>query len=235
MDQLQPCIRQRVRADVCCALIAVLLPAAAQEEQQNETRSFSPDRKWEYRASGHKAVLVKAGSDEPVLKICDPDDSEDPCGSLEVASGKLVWAPDSRRFAFNCRKGGKYYGCMLFELAGTSWRKIPDLEGAPSKPVDALINKSLDKQRQRLHTKKDTPSNEVMTRWRVRRWLDNDSFEAYGNDERSLALDADGDRVEYFGCAVLFTGKCDNRGRWKVVSTRVLSEAEDNKLSEQDE
>jgi hypothetical protein len=37
---------------------------------------------------------------------------------------------------------------------------------------------------------------------------------------------------EYFGCAVLFTGKCDNRGGWKVTKSRLLSDAEDKKISE---
>ena len=33
---------------------------------------------------------------------------------------------------------------------------------------------------------------------------------------------------EYFGAAVLFTGKCDNRGGWKIVASRLLSKKMSN-------
>src|SRR3954447_24903851 len=49
-------------------------------------------------------------------------------GELASKTGQLVWAADSRRFAFNSRKGGKYYGCDLYELAEARWKKLPGLE-----------------------------------------------------------------------------------------------------------
>src|SRR5262244_2147733 len=88
----------------------------AESDEQKGHPSISPDKQWEYRIVNEgqnvTGVLVKAGSDQPVLGFGDPD-----YGPLEIETGKLAWAPDSRRFAFNCRKGGKYYGSDIYELA----------------------------------------------------------------------------------------------------------------------
>jgi hypothetical protein len=40
---------------------------------------------------------------------------------------------------------------------------------------------------------------------------------------------------EYLGCAVLFKGKCDNRGDWKVISSHELSDAELEKINKEDD
>ena len=144
------------------AIFLFVAPVLAQTERPEGYPSVSPDKQWEYRVNGEDAVLVKAGSDEPVV------DLDEEIGSLAISTGKVVWAPDSRRFAFNTRKGGKYYGCELYELKGTTWEKLPQLETS-AEPVQQLIDRSLAKQRKRLGTKKD--GDYVMTQWRVRRWL----------------------------------------------------------------
>src|SRR6266498_6139656 len=60
--------------------------------------SISPDKKWEYRVEDDdSSVLVRARSDEPVVRLSSPGTD----GSSKGQTGKLVWAPDSRRFAFN--------------------------------------------------------------------------------------------------------------------------------------
>lgn len=64
------------------------------------------------------------------------------------------------------------------------------------------------------------------------RWLDNDTFEAYAGSEARVMISPSSEDPEYFGAAVLFTGKCDNRGGWKVVQSRLLSDAEDEKVNQ---
>jgi len=76
-------------------LLAVPTVLHAQEENSEKRRFLSPDKQWEYRVTGERTVLVKAGSDAPVLNL------NEEIGWLAIESGKLVWAPDSRRFAFN--------------------------------------------------------------------------------------------------------------------------------------
>jgi hypothetical protein len=73
------------------------------------------------------------------------------------------------------------------------------------------------------------------TEGRVRRWLNNDSFQAYAGSAARVVINESSDDTEYFGAAVLFTGKCDNCGGWKIVDSRLLSDAEDEKINKEDE
>lgn len=204
--------------------LAAAAPAFAQTEQTLGYPSVSPNKQWEYRVSAEGVALMKAGSAEPVI------DLDEEIGGLAIESGKVVWAPDSRRFAFNTRKGGKYYGSELYELKGTTWEKLPQLE-TNAEPVEKLIERTLAKERKRLRAGKRT-EDYVMTYWRVARWLDSDTFEAYASETRRVRAKNDDEEPEYFGCSVVFRGKCDNRAGWKVTTSRVLSNAESRKINE---
>jgi hypothetical protein len=208
----------------------LFLPAVlhAQEEKSAKRGFLSPDKQWECRVIDESVVLLKTGSDAPVLNL------NEEIGSLAVESSTLVWAPDSRRFAFNSRGGGKSYVCELYELAGTTWKKLPDLFDN-AKPVHEMIDRALRKQLKKLGAKKDANLNMVMSKWRVRRWLDNDTFEAYAGEGRRVMVHEKDEDWEYLGSAVLFRGKCDNRGGWKVTSSRELSDAEAGKINEEDD
>lgn len=211
-----------------CLLSSVL---RAQDSEAPRKPIFSPDKNWEYRVvGGDTAVLVRAGEDEPAVTLSDPEDGT----ALKTETGKLVWAPDSRRFAFNYRSGGKYYTFDLYELAGTTWKKLPDVVDIDA-PVTRLLERSKRQQLKRLGAKKDANPNSVMETWRVRRWLNNDSFEAYAGSAARVMINKSSEDPEYFGAAVLFTGKCDNRGGWKVITSRLLSDAEDEKISKEEE
>jgi hypothetical protein len=231
MSTLSLAIKRIFSLRTVCQLIWLLfLPAVlhAQDEKSAKRGFLSPDKQWECRVIDESVVLLKAGSDAPVLNL------NEEIGQLAIESGALVWAPDSRRFAFNARGGGKSYVCDLYELAGTTWKKLPELAGN-AKGVDQIIVRALRKQLKKLGAKKDASLNMVMSKWRVRRWLDNDTFEAYAGEERRVMVHEEDEDWEYLGCAVLFRGKCDNRGGWKVTSSRELSEAEGEKINEADD
>jgi hypothetical protein len=219
-----------VKTPVCTVVfVSIIAPllCAAEDETTSGTRSVSPDKQWEYRVSDESAKVVKAGTDEAAVDLGEE------IGWLAAKTGSVVWAPDSRRFAFNTRKGGKYYGCELYELTGTTWKKLPELESTDA--VRQTFKRCLAQQLKRVGAKKNASLNMVMSQWRLRRWLDNDTFEAYVSDERRVMLHPKDEDWEYLGCAVLFTMKCDNRGGWKVLTSRVLSDEEDEKLKESDD
>lgn len=211
------------------AIFLAVAPVLAQTERQEGKRSLSPDKQWEYRLSQDRVVLVKAGSEEPVIDLAEG------IGGLALGGGKVVWAPNSRRFAFNTQKGGKYYGSDLYELKGATWEKLPQLESIETnaEPVHQLIARSLAKERKRLGVTKDA-GDYVITQWRVGRWLDNDTFEAYASETRRVKLRESDEEPKYFGCTALFRAKCDNRGGWKVTTSRVLSNIESRKINERD-
>jgi hypothetical protein len=124
--------------------------------------------------------------------------------------------------------------CDLYELTGTTWKKLPELAGN-AKAVDQIIDRALRKELKKLGAKKDANLNIVMSKWRVRRWLDNDTLEAYAGEGRRVMVHEKDEDWEYLGCAVLFWGKCDNRGGWKVTSSRELSDAEAETMDEADD
>jgi len=56
----------------------------------------APDKQWEYRcAEGHWPEIVRAGTTQVVLDL-----SED-LSVPHATEAEVVWAPDSKRFAFN--------------------------------------------------------------------------------------------------------------------------------------
>jgi hypothetical protein len=209
-----------VKRYLCATIfLSVAQWLVAQEEKTFGHPSISPDKKWEYRASGESAVLVKAGSDETVVDLAEE------VGYLAGETGKVVWAPDSRRFAFNTRKGGKYHGCDLYELRGTTWEKLPSLEDK-AKSVAQMIERSAARRLKQLSRKKTQIAHPFKTEWSVRRWIDNATFEAYASDFQRVQTRGEEDWV-FVGASVLFQAKCDSRRGWKITTTRLLSDAED--------
>lgn len=126
---------------------------------------------------------------------------------------------------------GQNYTFDVYELAGTQWKQLPSVvEKATT--VNQLVERALAKDRKRIHAKKGA-SNSVMTIWKVLRWIDNDTFEGYASEQLRVhgsKADELDDDWEYFGCAVSYKVKCDNRGAWKIVASHELSEAENDKL-----
>jgi hypothetical protein len=93
-------MRQRI---YLLSLLGLMAGAIQAEEPDTEPRFVSPAKKWEYRiVNGDTVALARAGEEKPAIELSQGE-------GLKVESGKLVWAPDSRRFAFNLRAGGKYY------------------------------------------------------------------------------------------------------------------------------
>src|SRR5688572_24031226 len=87
--------------------------AAWSEEADTAKRFLSPNKKLEYRVKdGGGAAIVEVKTGEAVLDLKEAEET-----SLATDTGKVGWAPDSRRFAFNYRAGGRYYTCSVYELA----------------------------------------------------------------------------------------------------------------------
>lgn len=210
----------------CLVGLVCLLPWAlgAQESEAESKPQLSPDKKWEYRIlNDDMAALVKVGEEKPTIELSEGE-------MLKIESGKLVWAPDSRRFAFNFRAGGKYYSFELYELAGTTWKKLPEVEETAT-TVSEMIERSDRQQLKKLKAPKDATPNSVRDKWQVLRWLDDDTFLASAASESKVLIDKKSDEPEYIGATFVFKGKCDNRGGWKVTSCREPSKAEEEEIS----
>lgn len=100
--------------------LLVATSAFAQEQEKPPARSVSPDGKWEFRAAAageqEDFVIAKAGSVETSLVLSEEEYVDGLAEALGRAPGyaNIVWAPDSKRFAFNFRAGqGLSNGAIL--------------------------------------------------------------------------------------------------------------------------
>jgi hypothetical protein len=215
-----------VACTLSCSFSNAQEPSPGQTPSPSPT-SISPDKKWEYRVEDDdSAVLVRSDREKPVIKLSDPEND----GSLKTKTGKLIWAPDSQRFAFNYQAGGKYYSCDLYELTGTKWKKLPDLEKKAG-AVRKLMARAKQKQLKEAGAESVNPIEDV---WRVLRWIDNDTFEALAYSEGGVAMRDSGEAASLI-TGVLFTVKCDNRGNWNITGTRELNEEDAMKMFEESE
>jgi hypothetical protein len=206
--------------------LACSLPCAlgVQEPETESKPQLSPNKKWEYRIlNDDMAALVKVGEEKPTIELAQGE-------MLKIDSGKLVWAPDSRRFAFNFREGADYYSFELYELAGTTWKKLPDV-AATATTVTEAIERSDRQQLRKLKAPKDATVTSVGDTWQVLRWLDDDTFLASAASESKVLIDKKSDEPDYFSVTLVFNGKCDNRGGWKATSCRAPTKAEMEEIS----
>ncbi len=210
------------------ALVFCGLATMARAEEEAARVIPSPDKKWEYRVVEDKPVIVKAPAGEMALDF-------DVGTALATETGRVVWAPDSRRLAFNFRAGGHYYTCALYELVGEEWKLLPSLEeNAPE--VSKMIERSERRDRKALGLTKDAHSRSVHDEWKVVRWLDQDTFEAYAASESTVVMKKKGEEdLETISGQVVFTVKCDNRGGWNIRRLREPTPAEAAKISRETE
>jgi hypothetical protein len=204
-------------------LLACGLATVAWAEESKDV-SVSPDKKWAYRLIEGEPAIVRAESGEVVLKLSEEG------GWVSLKSGELLWAPDSRRVAFNYRAGTRYYTCAVYELAGEKWKTLPDLETKATKVVEMIARAEL-RQRKRQGATKKAYRRRIDDTWKVLRWIDADTLEAMASSEATVVLKEESDDLGSLNTTVLFTVKCDNRGGWRITRLREPSAAELEKLN----
>jgi hypothetical protein len=178
--------------------------------------SLSPDKKWEY-SGGDTAKLVKAGTNEVALTFSEECD----LGALGEHSA-VLWAPDSKRFAFYSCGAGKEHLTLLYQLRDDHWVAL-------ERPRDELFQRAgniIEAQAKRKGLPKKTYLH--MQWWTVKpeRWLDSSTLVVYASIAEVVHR-YDGEYVgPGFGTDLLFTLKFDKAGNWKVVKMHRLSKKE---------
>jgi hypothetical protein len=182
--------------------------------------SLSPDKKWEY-VGGDPPKLVKAGTTQAVLELP---------GGVLASETKVVWAPDSKRFAFNYRAGSRYNTTALYQLRGDKWVALrsPETEET-SKPLERVKAAQLRK----LGLPPKTYRQKFGDITRVREWVGPDSAILYCSSSAAVRSKKDSDEKNYLEAAFLFTLKFDAEGNWKIVKTHQMSEKEIEKEAEE--
>jgi hypothetical protein len=210
------------RASAGFTLFCVSLSLTFETISVRAQERISPDKQWEYQHSdGVPPRIVKAGTSEVVA---DLSDALPWGGETTTQEAEPVWAPDSKRVAFNYvvpeRRSDGFGQTVLFELRNDKWvfLRSPldsrELQAAPDPgPGDdrgqlAKLAKKYLPKNSYSRAILETPSYGDFLQ--VVRWTDPDTavFWAFSRDAKAGAL---------------FELKIDPQGNWKLVKAKVLS------------
>jgi hypothetical protein len=204
-----------------CALIILATETISLYAQER----VSPDKRWEYQNSdGVGPQIVKAGTAEAVLDLSDAVPSGR-TGLTLNREAEPVWAPDSKRVAFNYvaheHRSNGFGAVVLFELRNDKWVFLrspldsAEVTAAPETgPGDdnrdqlaKLAKKYLRKNTYKAAVLRSPATGDFL---RVVRWSNPDTavFWAFSSDTSLGAL------------AEL---KVDGKGNWKLVTAKVLT------------
>jgi uncharacterized protein YecT (DUF1311 family) len=182
--------------------------------------SVSPDKKWEYRPDESAPKIVKAGTDAVALDL-----SDQPAGNGFGLAG-VIWAPDSKRFAFNYGQG-REHATSLYQLRGDEWvtLKAPgDVDEVLQRAENAAQLTGLDK---RKLSKKNMYLRLIWWTVKADRWVDPNTAILYTSlREVTARRDDPGEMFDEFNADLLLTLKFDEAGNWKIAKTHRMSEKE---------
>jgi hypothetical protein len=184
----------------------------------------SPDKQWEYRCvDGNWPEIVKAGTTQVVLDLSGDQSVPHP------TEAEVVWAPNSKRFAFNYSPPHaphtSYETIALYQLRGDKWVALrsPVDETSERAQLAQLIEKHLPKNG---YPRRAEPLRDIL---KVRNWTDANtailcaSSVWVGSGSRSAEA------------SFLFTLKFDPEGSWKIVKTHQMSDKEVEKSRKRDQ
>jgi uncharacterized protein YecT (DUF1311 family) len=179
--------------------------------------SVSPDKKWEYKCAEYgldqcAPEIVKAGTTEVALDL----DEEQEVHGPEARQAEVIWAPDSKRFAFNYSLLHAHHtvfqSVAFYQLRGDKWVALPSPPAEESKGVQLAQLGHLPKD---FNPRRCAPDRDVL---KVRNWADANTVilyaPCYGRTSNELEA------------GFLFTLKFDAAGKWKIVDTHRMSKNE---------
>ena len=182
---------------------------------------MSPDKQWEYRCvDGHWPEIVKAGTTQVVSDLSEEQSVP------HATEAEVVWAPDSKRFAFNYSPPHpphtSYETIALYQLRGDKWVALrsPVAETSERTQLAQLAKEHLPKGG---YPRRVEPLRDIL---KVRIWTDANTGILYaysvwvGSGSRSSEA------------SFLFTLKFDAEGNSKIVKTQQMSDKEVEKLNE---
>jgi len=181
--------------------------------------AIAPDKQWEYRwPVGKNPGILQAGTTQAVLDL-----SKDLKVDLSFASeAMVVWARDSKRFAFNYRSGSGHYTTALFQLRSNKWVPLRSPETHDtSKPLERA--KAAQLRELGLPPKPDPQSLSYVTSVReVREWVGPDTAILDCSFSEEVQSKIEGGGRNHLGADFRLTLKFDTEGNWKIIKTREI-------------
>jgi hypothetical protein len=169
---------------------------------------LSPDKQWEYQCDQAPDYL-QMGTTEIVVDLSKVDES-----TVHTTDPVIVWAPDSKRFAFNycppTASHTEWETIALYQLRGDKWVALRSPVSKYSKRTQLAQLAQLAKER----LPKSDPDEDIL---RVRNWTDANTAILYCSSFRLGSLS----KLNF-----LFTLKFDAEGNSKIVKTHQMSDPE---------
>jgi hypothetical protein len=177
--------------------------------------SVAPDKKWEYQCvDGLWSSVVNTDTKKMVLDLSN---------EVEVPycqGAQVIWAPDSKRFAFNYSPPHaphtSYETIALYQLRGDKWVALPSPvdQGSESSQLAQLAREHLPKS---AYSRRAQPVRDIL---KVRSWTDVNTVILYAYS----AWERGGSRSSE--ASFLFTLKFDAEGNSKIVNVHRMSAKE---------
>ena len=180
----------------------------------------SPDKKWEY-VGENKPKIVEAGTNKVALDL-----SDQPAGN-DFRSATVVWAPDSKRFAFNYGQQLKQ-ATSLYQLSGDEWKAL----GSPDDKISEILQEAIAAQLKRKGLSEENLSRQkeslrsVWSTPKVINWEDSNTARMYASLRQVIALGDNPEMSDGFTANLLFTIKFDDGGNWKILKPYSMSQKE---------
>jgi hypothetical protein len=210
-----------------CLCFAFSKPINAQQSESSseDTDFVSPDKQWEYKApsTGEDARIVKAGSNEIATSLVEDCD-------IGCEHASVLWAADSKRFAFN-RGDGKERLTSVYELRNGKWQEL-QLFGE-NDPISRRTYDIVKAQAKRKGLPKKTFLHMQWSTDKAINWINPSTLTIYSSLTMRVHRQDGEDVGEGFGADVLFTIKFDESGKWKIVKTHQMSEKEAEKYEQE--
>ena len=204
-----------------------LAPATSPEPESSkpaDLSSVSPDKKWEYQPDESAPKIVKADTNEVALDL-----SDQPAGN-GFSYARVIWAPDSKRLAFNYRQG-RTHATSLYQLRNEKWVALnsPSEDKDIEKRANDIVADQLKAQgsSEKKLSKQGKYLRLIWWTVNVDRWVDSNTAIAYASLQQVVARrDAPGEMDDGYGTDLLFTLRFDGAGKWKIVKTHRMSDKE---------
>src|SRR5207248_7377896 len=98
----------------------------------------------------------------------------------------VVWASDSKRFAFNLQPGKAYQTAQFYQLDGNTWRKLDSLESNAA--MFAPLERSMARQKKKLKLPREDSGWPIITSWLVRKWMDPSTALIYAHSQKNFEI-----------------------------------------------
>jgi sugar lactone lactonase YvrE len=182
------------------------------------TDRVSPDKKWEY-VGENKPKIVEAGTNKVALDLSDQP------GGNDFRSATIIWAPDSKRFAFNYGQQLKQ-ATSLYQLNGDEWKAL----GSPDDNVSEVVHQAIAAQLKEKGLSEEKLSRQkksLRSIWwtpKVTNWEDSNTAHLYASLRQVIALGDNPEMGDGFSANLLFTIKFDDAGNWKIMKMHPMSQ-----------